>query len=332
MTYSTLNSRAIVIPELDTTIHIDTIELPADLTEQVTMIESGEFEYDQELLEESLASHCQEIFGLSWVDVLTASRWKAYTAKMSATMTSPTFKDQMSQVYGGGNVEEKQKIENWIETNADRLMYLERSFGDVTNFVSGLNRGLLSPYRSARHENELPIFSDYQMDRTIIQSIYGDLRAIDANELELAHWRDVSKILTRPISPSAKVAFDNLAQYEIPIAGSPKLKPMNLGEILEPRTQKAGVRPAEFATVRRVLYGAAYLISTNTAISAAATISKGELPSIVFVLGGLGTALVFVGVGEIGLSAIRSSRIRIEKYLAGQSRKTRKAPKHKQTN
>jgi len=92
------------------------------------------------------------------------------------------------------------------------------------------------------------------------------------------------------------------------------------------------VRPAEFATVRRVLYGAAYLISTNTAISAAATISKGELPSIVFVLGGLGTALVFVGVGEIGLSAIRSSRIRIEKYLAGQSRKTRKAPKHKQTS
>jgi hypothetical protein len=92
----------------------------------------------------------------------------------------------------------------------------------------------------------------------------------------------------------------------------------------------AGSKPIKAITIenfQKLCYGAAALVISDTAISAASAIGSGDAPVLAAVLGGTVTALLFLSVGSLSrfLEDYLKSRSKLSQAPNTTTTKTRRA-------
>ena len=90
--YQSIVARTIIIPELDIGLSITTAEHSSNLRE-------GHGTEGDELL----GRQVQDLFGVSYVNVLTYDRWVEIADCIETVINRPEFEQQMLQAYGGPN-------------------------------------------------------------------------------------------------------------------------------------------------------------------------------------------------------------------------------------
>jgi hypothetical protein len=295
MPYSTINSRTVLIPELRTRFNLTSTEPPSELS---TLNASEPSSQGTDLV---LESQCQKVFGVSWADVMTFSKWTAITNKLLKIFESQEFKSQMTQAYGGTNREDRDKTEKWVEGSRTFLLRVSNQFSSAGAFAEAvICNGMLNP----SYRPEVPSLGsllDYMGDPTILQSVFWDLLEQDVFETELRNWSVTSALLSRPATPSVKWAFGQIQEYEFPVAGSP------------------GLKPIRWDVFRSSLNGAALVTVGYATQAVGGAIGRGDIHQcLVCAAGGAASALIFISVGWVGEF--------IERYLLSTSERKEPSP------
>ena len=238
-------------------------------------------------IDAQLEDVCQQIFSVAGANVLSFSRWREMSSELSM------FTQQAAPLlYNMFKGEEASGAQRWV-----RVMTLLTSLPhmDLSTFVGNyLTNGVLNPMQSRRASTDFLGLSRYVESSDAIEQLSSMLPP-DLSELEVERWQDLSRTLaTRPLR-SAAAASATLAQYQLPLPGSPPVKLLTLEQF------------------KKFCYGAATVLIGGSTYSA---ISHPNSAVMACILGGAAPALVLVSTASIAEF--------LDNYLNGQAAKAKR--------
>lgn len=274
MDYQTVSSREIVIPELAVTLHIHALELPPSMSEAADGRHSSE-------LDASLVEVCQEVFRVGPNEIISFSEWSRASSMVLTTLDS--FRTANPGDLSLHSAQES--VAATVKEFRGPGDYLERL---ITN-------GLLVPRQRVKN-SDLLWLENASSHKRLGPELFANLATGGVSELGFNNWYRITQFTYSQEYPSAATARKEIPDFEVPVAGSKEIKAISIENF------------------QKLCYGAAALVITPTAVSAASAIGHGEAPVLAAVLRGAVTALIFVSVGSL-------SRF-LEEYLKSKSKLT----------
>jgi hypothetical protein len=286
VSYQSINSREIIVPELGITLHLHSIELPASIAE----VADGK---NPDEVDKRVAFQCQEILRLGPSQVVSFTDWARTTNQVGKLLD--IYQPQYL------NDSQFQAARRKVETTAKGLT-------QAGNYLDSLiMNGLLVPRQQRVPDSDLTWFDRAATDEHFAPQFFGNLATGGVSELGFANWYQINQLLHYQPYPSSAVAREEVPKFEIPFAGSKPIKAITI------------------ESFQKLCYGAAALVMSETALMAASALGRGQPPALVAVLGGSISALVFVSVGSLSRYLEEFLKSRSTLSAAPQSTKTRKA-------
>lgn len=166
------------------------------------------------------------VFGTPRQHVVTYSKWCAITNRITERINSTEFAIQMRQVYAGKDETLGKAFDEKVQRFKTFLSETSLAIPDEKAFAGYAFRNLVlnGPFMPRPSFKELSGFAEYAAFESIPQSLYSDLYELEVDEILLENWTTVSAAVNAKILPSVKAVDRALLEYEIPLAGSPKIE------------------------------------------------------------------------------------------------------------
>jgi len=132
----------------------------------------------------------------------------------------------MRQVYAGKDETLGKAFDEKVQRFKTFLSETSLAIPDEKAFAGYAFRNLVlnGPFMPRPSFKELSGFAEYAAFESIPQSLYSDLYELEVDEILLENWTTVSAAVNAKILPSVKAVDRALLEYEIPLAGSPKIE------------------------------------------------------------------------------------------------------------
>ena len=231
-----VQSRSVLFPRLQQTVRLATVN--------ISVTEWHKFE-DRKSAEEFLAESVQFIFGIPPRHFVSYFRWNDIADSVLESLENEQFQEQMKNSLGGTNKYSRNKIvgemASWtsvIGQSKERLPNQEAFALCVTrnmimNRMEGQDSSLGTLSKISDHSTSQSLNnSDYSTNKSIVQSLYGNLSRFDEKALQL--WVAVTLAsFNAHIIPSVKIGFNELLAVQVPFSSSPEIVPMSLDKAVK---------------------------------------------------------------------------------------------------
>lgn len=215
---------------------------------------------DVEGVEVQLTSVCQELFGLNAADVITSTKWANTTAAISRISSRLPYS------------EKSQHPSEYFSSEA-------RSSSPDRFFLNCLFRAVMRPVTVGSASPATWLFNE--LEHLPPGETYDSLSRAQIAEAEFQTWYWLTNLLARYPSPDVAAKVPDLLGMDVPFSGSPSIKPITLAQL------------------SKWCYGSAALMVGSTALRAAGQITLGQVPSLVAVVSGGASGLVFASLGVL---------------------------------
>lgn len=310
MAYLSVNSRAIIVPELGRVLRVDSLEAPRDLAELLEVGSPSTPEAAAEL-DLRLCVHAKRALGVQWSALLSFSRFMEFHRHTASFLDDTAFRNEIIGVYGGPSNERREAVSSQIESVVNMLNRFQQGIETRAEFMQRfIEARLLNPLASSSKTYPEWTWPLYGGD-SFRSSLYWHLLEAGFTEVEIMQSLDALSLVITPVAPSCKDAVDTVLQYEIPMAGSSFLQ-----------------KGVTLATLSKIAYGAAAV--TLTAAGVEVTKNLTDFNTVFCIAaGGAASSLVFIGLGQLVDRLIMYSQGRTarQKKPASASPKPRRKPK-----